>query len=73
MVSEGGVPEDFGRLAAQNIYLSCRGDPYELRPTCMLMSEIWRSYLVSVEQQLNVQRADKPRHLRSPQKSLKVP
>ena len=32
-VSEGGVPEDFvGRLAAQNIYLSCRGGSLRIAP-----------------------------------------
>ena len=32
-VSEGGVPEDFvGRLAAQEIYLSCRGGSLRIAP-----------------------------------------
>jgi len=32
-VSEGGVPEDFVvRLAAENIYLSCRGESLRIAP-----------------------------------------
>ena len=32
-VSAGGVPEDFvGRLAAQDIYLSCRGGSLRIAP-----------------------------------------